>query len=88
MPIGPHLPRIYASFDKRTLAESLKYLNDRTSNSVISILGPVRKARNGCRTFKNLPLDSAVRLLAEMADLRVVQIDNVFYVTHRKRQSG
>jgi hypothetical protein len=31
--------------------------------------------------FVNVPLDVAVRLLADMADLGVVRIGNVFYAT-------
>jgi hypothetical protein len=35
--------------------------------------------------FANVPVDSAVRILANMADLQMVQVDNVLYVTTPKR---
>jgi hypothetical protein len=35
--------------------------------------------------FANVPVDSAVRILANMADLQAVQVDNVLYVTTPKR---
>ena len=32
-------------------------------------------------TLTNVPIDTAVRLLADMAGLQVIQVDNVLYVT-------
>ncbi len=76
------LQPIYASFDKRTLEDALKFLADRSDLSVI--LDP-RMAEKGktlvSGTFKNVPLETTLRLLADMAELRAVQIDNAFYVT-------
>jgi len=34
-------------------------------------------------TFLNVPLETGLRVLADMADLKPVQVDNVFYVTTR-----
>jgi hypothetical protein len=34
-------------------------------------------------TFNNVPLDTAVRLLADMSDLDVVAMDSVLYVTNK-----
>jgi hypothetical protein len=35
--------------------------------------------------FANVPVDTAVRVLANMADLQAVRLDNVLYVTTPKR---
>ncbi len=80
--VFPNFPLIYTSFDNFTLAPALKYLNDHSNYSVILDPRASEKGKSPVTgTVKNLPLDATVRLLAEMADLRVVQLDNVLFVT-------
>jgi hypothetical protein len=35
--------------------------------------------------FHNVPVDTAVRILSNMADLQMVRLDNVLYITTPKR---
>jgi hypothetical protein len=79
---GPHLPLVHATIDKKPLNEALKELSDQAEYNIVidkragdSITTPVT-AR-----FVNTPLDTAVSLLADMADLAIHQQDNVIYVT-------
>lgn len=76
------IPMVYVSVDKRPLEQALKLLADKTGFTVVL---DARAAQEGkspvSATLKNVPLDTAVRLLADMADLRSVLIDNTLYVT-------
>jgi hypothetical protein len=46
---------------------------------------PAEKIKTGVTAkLKNVPLDSAVQLLADMADLKAVLQDNVLYVTSKE----
>jgi hypothetical protein len=78
------LPLTYARFEKRPLDEALKHLSERSGVSVLldpRVGDKTRRLVSG--TFKNVPLDTAVRVLADMADLELVLQDNVLYVTTR-----
>jgi hypothetical protein len=86
---GPHLPLVMASLDKQPLDEALRQLADQTHFNVVL---DNRAAEKGVTPvtakFRNTPLDTAVRLLADMADLRSVQLDNVLYVTTKENAAA
>ncbi len=80
---GPYLPLIHATFDRRPLDEALAELAAESGwNVVLDTNGTGEKGRTAvtARLF-NVPLDTAVRLLADMAGLKSFAVDNVLYVT-------
>jgi hypothetical protein len=82
----PQLPLVHAAFDNRPLSEALRDLSDASGISVVVDLG--RAGANSqtsvTATLKNVPLDTAARLLANQAELRTVLVDNVIYVTDQE----
>jgi len=79
---GPFLPLAHASFEKRPLNKALQELAETTGFSVVLDARAGDKAQIAVTaTFTNLPLDTAVRMLADMAGLKTSQNDNVIYVT-------
>jgi len=76
-------PVIYADFDKRPLEEALQKLAKRSDLTILLDQGRVGdKGRTPVTAnLKNVPLDTAVRLLADMAELKMVLIGTVIYVT-------
>lgn len=73
-------------FDKLPLAEALQEVMDK--NGVTTVLdGSVgEKAKTPVTTiFHQVPLETVVRLLADMADLRVVPMQNMLYVTSKEK---
>jgi hypothetical protein len=79
---GPFLPLVSAEFQKRPLEEALRELADQADFNVLldPRAGEKAKAPVTAR-LANMPLDTAVRLLANMAELKAYQVDNVLYVT-------
>ena len=78
-------PLVCAKFDKRPLGEALKKLADDTPWSLVLDARVGDKAKlEITTTLKSVPLDTAVRILADMADLQPVIMDNVIYVTTRE----
>jgi hypothetical protein len=77
------LPLVYAIFEKRPLDDALHELADQVDSSVV--LDANRAAEKAkapvTATFKNVGVDTAVRLLADMTGLKMVRVDNVLYVT-------
>jgi hypothetical protein len=77
------LPLVYAIFEKRPLDEALRELADQADISVV--LDANRAAEKAkapvTATFKNVSVDTAVRLLADMTGLKMVRVENVLYVT-------
>jgi hypothetical protein len=68
--------------EQRPLEQALKTLATRTGFTVVLDVRAGEKGKTPVTAaFKNVPLDTAVRLLADMADLRSVLIDNTLYVT-------
>jgi hypothetical protein len=80
------LPLVYGIFEKLPLEEALRVVSDQADVSVI--LDAYRAAEKQkiavTATFKNVPVDTAVQLLADMAELKMVRLGNVFYVTTRE----
>jgi RNA polymerase sigma factor (sigma-70 family) len=78
------LPLVRVRFDQRPLAEVLQELAAATAYNIVLDVRVGDKAKEPVSaTLTNVPLDTAVRVLADMADLKPVQVDNVFYVTTR-----
>ena len=82
-PRGPLPPLVSSSFDKASLESACKELSQPSLNIVLD--GRVAKEAMTPVTadLVNVPLDTAVGLLADMAGLKVVPIDNVLYVTSK-----
>ncbi|HEY7310324.1 MAG TPA: hypothetical protein VH643_13250 [Gemmataceae bacterium] len=81
-PHGPFPPLVIDNFDKVPLEAALKELAH-SGNIVLD----ARAAKEGQTTVTadlvNVPLDTAVRMLADMAGLKVVPLDNALYVTSK-----
>ncbi len=81
-PDGPLPPLVAATFEKVPLQAALRELAH-AGNIVLDS----RAAKEGetavTADFVNVPLDTAVRMLADMAGLKVVPLDNVLYVTNK-----
>jgi hypothetical protein len=82
---GPFLPLVHVRFEKKPLADALKVLAKQSEYNVLLDGKVGEKARTPITSeFSNLPLDSAVALLADMADLTTILQDNAIYVTMRR----
>jgi hypothetical protein len=77
------LPLVHANFDQCPLDEALQRLGKSSSFSVVlDVPRAGVKARTAVTALlANVPLDTAVRVLANQGDLKAVRLDNVFYVT-------
>jgi hypothetical protein len=74
--------KIDAAFDHMPLADALRELGDSSGINVVLDPRTAEIAKMPMTlTLNNVPIDTAVRLLADMADLRSVVMDNVLYVT-------
>ncbi len=82
---GPFLPLVNVTFDKCPLADAARELADQAEFTVLvdSRAGDKAKTPVSARLL-NTPLDTALRLLCDMADLRTVHLDNVLYVTTKE----
>jgi hypothetical protein len=79
---GPFLPLVNARLQKVPLDEALNQLADQSQFNIIVDKRASEKATTPVSgRFHNLPLDTAVRLLVEMAELKAVQRDNALFVT-------
>jgi hypothetical protein len=81
-PDGPLPPLVAGTFEKVPLQAALRELAH-AGNIVLDS----RAAKEGetavTADLVNVPLDTAVRMLADMAGLKVVPLDNVLYVTSK-----
>jgi hypothetical protein len=80
---GPMLPLVRSNFEKLPLRDALRELAQQAEYNIVldsSVDDEAAKTPVTAR-LRNAPLDTAVRLLADMAGLRVVQTANVLYVT-------
>jgi hypothetical protein len=75
---------VEAEFDKRPLDEALKELAVATECNVLLDARAAEQARPVTATLINVPLDTAVDLLADMSGLHVVSRDRVLYVTTKE----
>lgn len=79
-----YLPLVQAEFEKRPLEEAFRELADATDCSVILDERVRDKAKPVTATLINVPLDTAVELLANMVDLHVLSRDRTLYVTTKE----
>lgn len=77
---GPLPPLVSGAFDKVPLETVLKELNA-YGNVVLDVRGSEEAQAPVTADLANVPLDTAVRMFADMAGLKVVSLDNVLYVT-------
>jgi hypothetical protein len=75
------LPLVQVEFSKTPLADAFKSLADATDHSIVLDPRIVDEAKPVSATLINVPLDTAVELLANMAGFSVVMRDRVLYVT-------
>jgi hypothetical protein len=86
---GPLLPLANASFEKRPLEDALRELADATDFTILVDAQAAEKARTPVTArLANVPLDTAVRLLADMADMRSFLVANTLYVTTRTKAAA
>jgi hypothetical protein len=79
---GPLPPLVSASFDKQPLETALKKLGD--DGSVVLDRRCAKEAQTAVTAeLVNVPLDTAVRMIADMGGLKVVPLDNALYVTSK-----
>jgi hypothetical protein len=78
-------PLVNVAFDRQPLDEALEKLSSATEGFNVVLNVCVKEAKMPVSaTFRNVPLDTAVWTLADMAGLVVVRKDNVLYVTQKK----
>lgn len=78
-------PTVNADFDRVPLEDALRELAARSGISVVLDIRVGENARKPVTAMLNqVPVDSAVRVVADMTDLRMTVIDNVLYVTTRE----
>jgi hypothetical protein len=81
----PYLPLVNVVLDKTPLEDAVKQLADLSDFNIVIDNRSSDKAKTPVTgKFLNTPLDTALRLLTDMADLRAVQLDNVLYVTTKE----
>jgi hypothetical protein len=81
----PHLPLVSATFNQKPLGEALKELARQSGMSVLVDVRVAEKAKTPVTArFQNAPVDTAVGVLADMADLKPFSLDNALYVTTRE----
>jgi hypothetical protein len=83
---GASIPTVEVEFDRRPLDEALKEIADHSGINVVLDPNVGEKARKTVTArLNNTRVDSAVRILAAMADLRSIAIDNVLFVTSAEK---
>lgn len=79
---GPYLPLVHATLEQKPLVEALRELSDQTGLNIVLDNRVTDKGTVPVTArLSNVPVDTAVRLLADMAELKPYLIDNVLYVT-------
>ncbi len=80
--IRPVLPLVWDNFKEVPLAQALPRLAESGDYNVVADPQADEQLRTKITArLHNVPIETAVRLLANMADLSVVKLDNVYYVT-------
>jgi RNA polymerase sigma factor (sigma-70 family) len=78
----PVIPLVWDVFEETPISKALIRVTEQTPFTVIVDSSVKDKVKlNATAQFNNVPVDTAVRLLANMADLSMVKLDNVFYLT-------
>ena len=82
-------PLVNVAFDRQPLDEVLEELARTTEGFNIVLNGAVKDKKTAVSaTFRNVPVDTAVWTLADMAGLTVERKGNVLYVTHKQPARG
>jgi hypothetical protein len=82
----PLPPLVTKKIDKRLLSEALEDVSKATGVSVVLDVGVTEAAKRAVSAnLMNVPIDTAVKLLADMADLGAIRLDNAIYVTTRDK---
>jgi hypothetical protein len=88
----PSLPPalVHIDLEKRPLAEALDALADRTGWNIVLDTEAARGKEKVTITarLRNAPLDTAVRVVASIAGLSVVELDNVLFVSTREKTAA
>jgi hypothetical protein len=77
------LPLVWETFENKPLPAALAKLGEASGFNVVvdgRVVEQVRKVEVTTR-FANVPVDTAVQVLADMAGMASVRLDNVLYVT-------
>jgi hypothetical protein len=78
----PGIPHVDLALDRRPVDEALREVTALTGINVVVDVPAVAKARKTITAvMNNTRVDTAVRVLAEMAELKSVAVDNVLFVT-------
>ena len=86
---GPHLPLVNVTLDKSSLEDALKELSEQTEFNIVLDNRAAEKAKTTVTArLRNTPLDSALRILSDMTDLRSVHLDNMLYVTTKENAAA
>lgn len=86
---GPHLPLVHATLRKCPLADAVAELAEQADFNVLVDNRAAEQAKTPVSArLRNMPLDTAVRLLSDMADLRAIHLDNVLYVTTKENAAA
>jgi hypothetical protein len=83
-----YLPLVQAEFNKIPLADALRTLADATDHSIVLDQRAADKGKQVSATLINVPLDTAVELLANMTACSVVMRDRVLYVTTKENSDA
>jgi len=84
-PNGPFPPLVVTTFEKTPLEDALKQLAEDTEGNVVLDVRAAEKGKTPVTArLTNVPLDTAVLLLADMAGLKSVEVDGVYYVTSKE----
>lgn len=83
---GPFLPLVNATFDKCPLEDAARELANQAEFTVLVDNHVADKTKTPVSArLLNTPLDTALRLLSDMTDLRTIHLDNVLYITSREK---
>jgi RNA polymerase sigma factor (sigma-70 family) len=81
----PLLPLVAAGFEKCPLEDALKELSSDSGFSIVLDSNSLDKTKSTVTAeFLSVPIDTAVRLLADTAKMKAVLVDNVLYVTSKE----
>jgi hypothetical protein len=79
------VPQTSVAFDKRDLREALQEIADAVGvNIVVDVRAQDKGKTPITATLRNADVDTVVNLLADMADLQTVLVNDVFYVTTKE----
>jgi hypothetical protein len=85
LPVTPLPPLVHAAIANAPLAIALRDLaRAEGANVVVDVRVAKEAATNVTASFANVPLDTAVFLLADMCGLTSVEVGNVLYVTSKE----